>query len=63
MNLMPELQTVLEDLTRRFGAQIARVPAPQANELYLDGEIGTGRRPLLGVLQETERAAGGRVRR
>ncbi len=38
MNLIPELQTVLEELTRRFGAQIARVPAPQANELYLEAK-------------------------
>ncbi|MEW6302307.1 MAG: NADH-quinone oxidoreductase subunit C [Verrucomicrobiota bacterium] len=35
MNLLPGLQTVLDDLTRRFGAQIEHTHAPQPNELYL----------------------------
>ena len=35
MNLLPELQIVLDELTQRFGAQIEHAHAPQPNELYL----------------------------
>ena len=35
MNLLPGLRTVLDELTRRFGAQIEKVHAAQPNELYL----------------------------
>ncbi|OHE84584.1 MAG: hypothetical protein A3G75_13860, partial [Verrucomicrobia bacterium RIFCSPLOWO2_12_FULL_64_8] len=35
MNLLPSLRPVLEELTQRFGAQIAPAPAPQPNELHL----------------------------
>ncbi|MGA2175781.1 MAG: NADH-quinone oxidoreductase subunit C [Verrucomicrobiota bacterium] len=39
MNLIPELQTVLDELTQRFGAQIERAPSAQSNELYLDTKL------------------------
>ena len=35
MNLLPALQTVLDELTQRFGAQIEQAHAPRPNELYL----------------------------
>ena len=40
MNLVPALCSVLEELTQRFDAQIARIPAPAPNELYLDAPPG-----------------------
>ena len=35
MNLLPDLRSILDELTQRFGAQIAAARAPQLNELYL----------------------------
>ncbi len=35
ITLLPSLQTILADVTQRFGAQIEDAQAPQANELYL----------------------------
>ena len=35
MNLLPDLRSILDELTQRFGAQIAAARAPQPNELYL----------------------------
>jgi len=35
MTLLPGLQVVLDELTRRFGAEIEEVRAPRPNELYL----------------------------
>jgi Ni,Fe-hydrogenase III large subunit/Ni,Fe-hydrogenase III component G len=35
MNLLPALQTILDEVTRRFSAQIEHAHAPQPNELYL----------------------------
>ena len=35
MNVAPALQFILEDVSRRFGAQVDRADAPQANEVYL----------------------------
>ncbi len=35
MKLVPGLQTVLDELTQRFGAQIEQAHAPRPNELYL----------------------------
>jgi len=40
MNLVPGLQTVLDELTRRFGAQIETAHAPQPNELYVHTNVG-----------------------
>lgn len=39
MNLLPELQIVLDELTQRFGAQIEQARAPQPNELYLHTKL------------------------
>lgn len=38
MNLLPALQSILDDLKQRFGAQIEHAYAPQPNELYLHAE-------------------------
>ncbi len=35
MNIEPGLQPILDDVTKRFGAQIAAVQAPRADEVYL----------------------------
>lgn len=35
MNLLPGLQTVLEDLKQRFGLQIDSIEAPRPNEMYV----------------------------
>jgi Ni,Fe-hydrogenase III component G len=39
MNLLPRLQTVLDELTQRFGGQIEHAHAPQPNELYLQTQL------------------------
>jgi Ni,Fe-hydrogenase III component G len=39
MNLIPELESVLEELTRRFGAQLKWAPATQPNELHLHAKV------------------------
>jgi Ni,Fe-hydrogenase III large subunit/Ni,Fe-hydrogenase III component G len=39
MNLLPGLQTVLDELTQRFGAQIGHAHTPQPNELYLHTKL------------------------
>jgi Ni,Fe-hydrogenase III large subunit/Ni,Fe-hydrogenase III component G len=39
MNVLPELQGILDDLIKRFGAPIGEVDAPQANEIYLRTKI------------------------
>jgi Ni,Fe-hydrogenase III large subunit/Ni,Fe-hydrogenase III component G len=39
MNLLPGLQSVLDELTHRFGAQIEEARAPQPNELYLHTKL------------------------
>jgi Ni,Fe-hydrogenase III large subunit/Ni,Fe-hydrogenase III component G len=39
MNLLPGLQIVLDELTRRFGPQIEEALAPQPNELYLHTKL------------------------
>ncbi|MBU6401527.1 MAG: hypothetical protein KGS61_14515, partial [Verrucomicrobia bacterium] len=36
MNLLPSLQPVLDDLGKRFGAQLTATRTPQPNEVYLD---------------------------
>ena len=38
-NLLPGLQSVLEELTHRFGAQIEQARAPQPDELYLHTKL------------------------
>ncbi|MGA2557077.1 MAG: hypothetical protein ABSG04_12475, partial [Verrucomicrobiota bacterium] len=39
MNLLPGLQIILDELTRRFGAQIEETLAPQPNELYIHSKL------------------------
>jgi Ni,Fe-hydrogenase III large subunit/Ni,Fe-hydrogenase III component G len=39
MNLLPGLQTVLDEVTLRFGARIEHAHAPQPNELYLHARL------------------------
>ena len=39
MNLLPGLQSVLDELTHRFGTQIEEARAPQPNELYLHTKL------------------------
>src|SRR5260370_15867965 len=39
MNLIPALQTILDELTQRFGPEIRRAPAAQPNELYLKTKL------------------------
>jgi len=39
MNLLAGLQTVLDELTQRFGAQIEHAQAPNPNELYLHTKV------------------------
>jgi Ni,Fe-hydrogenase III large subunit/Ni,Fe-hydrogenase III component G len=39
MNLLPALQSVLDELMQRFGPQIEEVRAPQSNELYLHTKL------------------------
>jgi Ni,Fe-hydrogenase III large subunit/Ni,Fe-hydrogenase III component G len=39
MKLLPGLQTVFDELTQRFGAQIEHAHAPQPNELYLHTKL------------------------
>jgi Ni,Fe-hydrogenase III large subunit/Ni,Fe-hydrogenase III component G len=41
MKLLPGLQTVLDELTQRFGDQIERAHAPHPNELYLHAKAET----------------------
>src|SRR5205807_2168395 len=39
MNMLPALQTILNELEQRFGAQILEARAPQPNELYLHAKV------------------------
>ncbi|MBI4663017.1 MAG: NADH-quinone oxidoreductase subunit C [Verrucomicrobia bacterium] len=39
MNLLPSLQTVLDDLTQRFGPQMQPAHSPRPNELYLRAPV------------------------
>ncbi|MHB8520266.1 MAG: hydrogenase large subunit [Limisphaerales bacterium] len=39
MSLLPALQPILDDVTRRFGAQIETVRTPHPNELYLQTRL------------------------
>lgn len=39
MTLLPGLQSILDELSRRFGSQIEQAHAPQPNELYLHTKI------------------------